>query len=85
MRKCKIGAIVGGAVGVVGTVITLVTGDISVISLSLVLLFACFGLGYLGSLFFYPHFELILSAVVYGIGGAILGYVYDRTKERWTK
>ena len=54
LKPWQIGAIIGVAVGVVGTVITLVTGDISVISLSLVLLFPCFGLGYLGSLFFYP-------------------------------
>jgi hypothetical protein len=85
LKSWQIGAIIGGVVGVVGTVITLVTGDISAISLFLVLLFARFGLGYLGSLFFYPHFELFISVVVYGIVGAIIGYVYDRISERRTK
>jgi hypothetical protein len=84
-KSWQIGAIIGGAVGVVGTVITLVTGHISAISLFLVLLFARFGLGYLGSLFLYPHCELYISVVVYGIFGGIIGHIYDRIRGRWTK
>jgi len=85
LKSWQIGAIIGGAVGVVGTVITLVTGNISAISLFLVLLFARSGLGMFGALFMYPHCELYISVVVYGIVGAIIGYVYDRIRERWTK
>ena len=85
LKSWQIGAIIGGAVGVIGTAITLVTGDISAISLFLVRFFARFGLGYISSLFMYPHCELYISVVVYGIFGAIIGYVYDRTRERWKK
>lgn len=85
LKPWQIGAIIGGAVGVVGTGITLVTGNISAISLFLVLLFARFGLGMFGALFMYPHCELYISVLVYGIFGGIIGHIYDRIRERWTK
>ena len=85
LKSWQIGAIIGGAVGVVGTVITLVTGNISAISLFLVLLFARSGLGMFGALFMYPHCELYISVVVYGIFGGIIGHIYGRIRGRWTK
>ncbi len=85
LKSWQIGAIIGGAVGVIGTVIRFVTGDLSIFSLFLMRFFALIGMGYFSSLFFYPHFELFISVVVYGIVGAIIGYVYDRIRERRTK
>ncbi len=76
LKPWQIGAIIGVAVGVVGTVITVVTGDISTISLFLMDLLARSGLGMFSSLFMYPHCELIISVLVYAIFGTIVGYVY---------
>jgi len=83
LKSWQIGAIIGGAVGVIGTAITLVTGHISAISVFLVRFFARFGLGYISSLFMYPHCELIISVLVYAIFGTIVGYVYDKIRARW--
>ena len=85
LKPWQIGALIGGTFGVVGTVITVVTGDISAISLLLVLLLARFGLGMFGALFMYPHCELIISVLVYAIFCAIVGYVYDRIRARRNK
>lgn len=82
LKPWQIGAIIGVAVGVVGTVITVVTGNISAISLFLVLILARFGLGMFGALFMYPHCELFISVLIYGIFGGITGHVYTRIKER---
>jgi hypothetical protein len=84
-KSWQIGAIIGGAVGVIGTAITVITGTLSTISLLLWLLFARSGLGMFGALFFYPHCELFISVLVYAIFGGITGHIYDRIRERWTK
>ncbi len=60
MKEWKIGAIIGVLIGIIGTVITRATGDISFISIPVVLLFRSYGL-----LFVYPLFELITTAAFY--------------------
>jgi len=72
MKVWKKGALIGGMVGVIGTLITYLTGDISVISIPVVLLFSIFGAGLL---FLSPFFELFTLVVVYGLIGAIIGYL----------
>jgi hypothetical protein len=68
----KRGAIVGGLAGVLGTLVTYVTGDISFISIPVVLLFSLFGMGLL---FISPYFEFFSLVIVYGLVGAIIGYL----------
>lgn len=77
LKAWKKGALVGGLVGVLGTVITFVTGDISFISIPIVLLFSTFGAGLL---FLSPYFELFTLVVVYGLIGAIIGYLIGGRK-----
>ncbi len=77
MKAWKKGALVGGLVGVTGTFVTYLTGDISFISLPVVLLFSLFGAGLL---FLFPYFELFTLVVVYGLLGAIIGYVIGGKK-----
>ena len=72
LKAWKKGALVGGLVGVIGTVITYVSGDISVISIPVILLFSTFGAGLL---FLSPYFELFTLVAVYGLIGAIIGYL----------
>jgi hypothetical protein len=72
MKAWKKGAFMGGVVGVLGTFVTYLTGDISFISLPVVLLFSLFGAGLL---FLFPYFELFCLVVVYGLIGAIIGYL----------
>ena len=85
LKSWQIGAIIGGAVGMVGAGIRFVTGDLSIFSLFLMRFFARFGLGYISSLFMYPHCELYISVLVYGIFGGIIGHIYDRIRGRLTK
>ncbi|KAF5432016.1 hypothetical protein C5S39_04545 [Candidatus Methanophagaceae archaeon] len=71
------GALVGGLVGVIGTLVTYVTGDISFISIPVVLSFSIFGAG----LLFLSHlFELLAVVTFYALIGAIVGYLIDRRK-----
>ena len=72
MRAWKKGAIMGGIIGMMGTLVTYLTGDISFISLPVVLLFSIFGAGLL---FLSRYFELFTLVVVYGLIGAIMGYL----------
>ncbi len=74
----KKGALIGVLIGVIGTLVTYVTGDISFISVPVVLLFSLFGAGLL---FLSPYFELFCLVVVYGLIGAIVGYLIDRRNE----
>lgn len=77
MKAWKKGALVGGLVGVTGTFVTYLTGDISFISLPVVLLFSLFGAGLL---FLFLYFELFTLVVVYGLIGAIIGYLIGGKK-----
>ncbi len=77
MKAWKKGSLVGGLVGVTGTFVTYLTGGISFISLPVVLLFSLFGAGLL---FLSPYFELFTLVVVYGLLGAIIGYVIGGKK-----
>jgi len=77
MKSWKKGALMGGLVGVSGTLLTYVTGDISFISIPVVLLFSIFGAGLL---FLSPYFELFTLVVVYGLIGAIIGYLIGGKK-----
>lgn len=70
METWKIGALIGVIIGITGTVITRTTGDISIISVPVVLLFRSYGL-----LFVYPLFELLTTIVFYASIGAIVGYL----------
>ncbi|KAF5411180.1 MAG: hypothetical protein C5S38_09690 [Candidatus Methanophagaceae archaeon] len=71
------GALIGVLIGVIGTLVTYVTGDISFISIPVVLLFSIFGAGLL---FLSPYFELFCLVVVYALIGATIGYLIDRMK-----
>jgi len=77
LKAWKKGALVGGLVGVLGTVITHLSGDISLISIPVVLLFSTFGAGLL---FLSPYFELLSLVAVYGLIGAIIGYLIGGAK-----
>jgi phosphate starvation-inducible membrane PsiE len=77
MKAWEKGALVGGLVGVTGTFVTYLTGDISFISLPVVLLFSLFGAGLL---FLFLYFELFTLVVVYGLIGAIIGYLIGGKK-----
>lgn len=77
MRAWKNGAFIGGIIGVIGTLVTYLTGDISFISIPVVLLFSIFGAGLL---FLSPFFELFTLVVVYGLIGAIIGHLIGRMK-----
>jgi len=71
------GALVGGLVGVIGTLVTYVTGDISFISIPVVLSFSIFGAG----LLFLSHlFEFLAVVSFYALIGAIVGYLVSRRK-----
>jgi len=72
MRAWQKGAFVGGVIGVIGTLVTYLTGDISFISIPVVLLFSIFGAGLL---FLFPFFELFTLMIVYGLIGAIIGHL----------
>jgi len=77
VRAWKNGAFIGGIIGVIGTLVTYLTGDISFISIPVVLLFSIFGAG----LLFLSHFfELFTLVVVYGLIGAIIGHLISRMK-----
>ena len=71
MKTWKIGSLTGGLLGVIGTLVTYLTGDISFISLPVVLLFSIFGAGLL---FLSPLFELFSLVAVYGLIGGLIGY-----------
>ncbi|MEA3488711.1 MAG: hypothetical protein U9R10_05645 [Euryarchaeota archaeon] len=73
----KKGALSGVLIGVIGTLVTYVTGDISFISVPVVLLFSLFGAGLL---FLSPYFELFCLVVFYALIGATVGYLIDRRK-----
>jgi hypothetical protein len=77
MMAWKKGALMGGLVGVIGTLVTYETGDISFVSIPVVLLFSIFGAGLL---FLSPYFELFTLVVVYGLIGAIIGYLIGGKK-----
>ena len=72
MRAWQKGAFVGGVIGVIGTLVTYLTGDISFISIPVVLVFSLFGAGLL---FTSPFFELFTLVIVYGFIGAIIGHL----------
>ena len=72
MRTWQKGAFVGGVIGMIGTLVTYLTGDISFISIPVVLLFSIFGAGLL---FLFPFFELFTLMIVYGLIGAIIGHL----------
>jgi len=56
----------------IGTLITAITGDISIISLPVVIIFAYAGIG----LLFLSHiFELFTVVVFYAVIGAIIGHL----------
>jgi hypothetical protein len=71
------GALIGGLVGVIGTLVTYMTGDISFISIPVVLSFSIFGAGLL---FLSPLFELLAVVTFYALIGAIVGYLLSRRK-----
>lgn len=71
----KRGVIFGILIGVLGTIITRITGDISVISIPVVILFRGYGL-----LFTYVIVELIAAVVFYALVGAIVGYIIQGKK-----
>ena len=71
------GALVGGLVGVIGTLVTYMTGDISFISIPVVLSFSIFGAGLL---FLSRLFELLAVVTFYALIGAIVGYLIGRRK-----
>lgn len=76
MRKLMIvGAVIGALIGIMGTVITRTSGDISFISIPVVLLFRSYGL-----LFVYPLFELLTTVTFYASIGAIVGYLIGGKK-----
>jgi len=77
LELSKKGALIGVLIGVIGTLATYVTGDISFISVPVVLLFSLFGVGLL---FLSPYFELFCLVVVYALIGATVGYLMDRRK-----
>lgn len=72
MRAWQKGAFAGGVIGVIGTLVTYLTGDISFISIPVVLLFSLFGAGLL---FLSRCFELFILVIVYGLIGAIIGHL----------
>lgn len=74
----KRGALIGVVIGFIGTFLTYVTGDISVISIPVVLLFSLFGGGLL---FLSLLFELITVALFYAMVGAIIGYLTGRKRK----
>jgi len=72
MKKWKTGLIIGVIIGIIGTIITQITGHISFISIPVVILFGSYGL-----MFVDVTFELLFTVVVYGLFGAIIGYLID--------
>lgn len=78
MKKgTKIGALIGGLVGVICTIVTYITGDINILSLPVIMLFSIFGAGLL---FLSPYFGLFMFVIVYGLIGAIIGYLIGGKK-----
>jgi hypothetical protein len=75
MKAWEKGAILGVVIGIVGTLVTYLTGDISPISMPVVLLFSLFGAGLL---FLSPLFELLALIAVYGLTGGIIGHLFRR-------
>ncbi len=77
-KLSKKGALTGVLIGVIGTLVTYVTGDISFISVPVVLLFSLFGAG----LLFLSHlFEFLAVVTFYALIGATVGYLIDRRNE----
>ena len=72
MKFWKQGAVLGALIGVTGTAITYLTGDISPISIPVVVLFSTFGAGLL---FMSAYFELFILVMVYGLIGAVIGHL----------
>lgn len=76
-RKCNCialkvwqkGALIGAIIGVIGTLITIITRDISIISFPVVYIFSRLGLGLL---FLSSLFELITVVVFYAVISAIV-------------
>jgi len=66
------GALIGGIIGVIGALITIITRDISIISLPVVFIFSRLGLGLL---FLSSLFEFITVVLFYAVIGAIIGYL----------
>jgi hypothetical protein len=77
MKAWKKGFVVGVVIGILGSLVTYITGDISPISIPLVLLFSLFGAGLL---FISHNFELATVVSVYGLIGAIIGYLFGSNK-----
>lgn len=72
LKNWQKGALIGGIIGVIGTSITMITGDISIISLPVVVIFAYIGYG----LLFLSHlFEFITVVVFYAVIGATIGHL----------
>jgi hypothetical protein len=72
LKSWQKGALIGGIIGVIGTLITIITGDISIISLPVVIIFAYVGYGLL---FLSPLIELFTVVVFYAVIGAIIGHL----------
>jgi hypothetical protein len=71
LKSWQKGALIGGIIGVIGTLITAITGDISIISIPVLIIFSFLGIGLL---FLSRIFELITVVVFYSLIGAIIGY-----------
>lgn len=71
------GALIGVIIGVIGTLITSITGDISIISLPVLIIFAYLGIGLI---LLSRIFELFTVVIFYSLIGAIIGHFMGRKK-----
>src|SRR5659263_782737 len=72
-KRIKIGIFIGALIGIIGTAVTQLTGDISIISIPIAILFRSYGL-----LFAYPWFELLITVAFYSFAGGIVGYLLEK-------
>src|SRR5659263_608242 len=72
-KRIKIGIFIGALIGIICTAVTQLTGDISIISIPIAILFRSYGL-----LFAYPWFELLITVAFYSFAGGIVGYLLEK-------